>query len=623
MAFLDWLLGRQLATHEEEHHRIGPAAGIPILGLDALSSAAYGPEAALTLLLPLGTLGLVYALPIVAIICAILVIVYFSYRQTISAYPNGGGSYTVAKENLGPHLGLLAGAALAGDYILNVAVGISAGVGALVSAFPQLLPHTLGLCLGILALIALINLRGIKESGAAFMLPTYAFVAALSLVIIIGVVKSILAGGAPQAVEVPPAMPAAVEAASVWLLLKAFASGCTAMTGVEAVSNAVPIFRKPAIPLAQRTLTAIIVILIALLAGVAYLCRAYNIGATDPGADGYQSVLSMLIAAVVGRGVFYYVAMAAIVAVLALSANTSFADFPRLCRLMADDRYLPGSFAERGRRLVFSTGIIVLAVLSGALIVAFGGITDKLIPLFAIGAFLAFTLSQAGMVVHWKKLGGADARRSMLVNAAGAIATGASLIVVSISKFGEGAWLTVVVVPLLVVFFLRVNRHYRNVGIQVATIEPMEMPDRADPVVVLAAGSWTKMTLQGLKFALRLSDDIYVVQVKTETSTIEDLSDNWELLIANPARKNRIAQPKLIVLTSQFREFLSPFVGFVKELEIRYPDRDIAVVIPDLIMSHWYEGVLHNNRGTFLRMMLRSQCSDRVVVITTPFHLHE
>ena len=206
---------------------------------------------------------------------------------------------------------------------------------------------------------------------------------------------------------------------------------------------------------------------------------------------------------------------------------------------------------------------------------------------------------------------------------AGAIATGVTLVVVSVSKFAEGAWLTVVVVPLLVLFFLRVNRHYRNVGIQVATIEPMEMPDRVDPVVVLAAGSWTKMTLQGLKFALRLSDDIYVVQVKTETSTIEDLSDNWELLIANPARKNRIAQPKLIVLTSQYREFLSPFVGFVKGLEGKYPDRDIAVVIPDLIMSHWYEGVLHNNRGTFLRMMLRSQCSDRVVVITTPFHLHE
>jgi amino acid transporter len=623
MAVLDWLLGRRLATLEEEHQHIGPAAGIPVLGLDALSSAAYGPEAALTLLIPLGAAGLGAALPIIAIICAILAIVYFSYRQTIAAYPNGGGSYTVAKENLGPHLGLIAGAALAVDYILNVAVGISAGVGALVSAFPDLLPHTLALCLGILVFITLINLRGLKESGLAFMLPTYGFVATLGAVIVVGLVKAIAAGGSPEPVEAPPVVATAVDAASVWLLVKAFASGCTAMTGVEAVSNAVPIFRKPAIPLAQRTLTAIIALLIVLLLGVGYLCRAYGIAATDPGAAGYQSVLSMLIAAVAGRGAFYYVTMAAIVAVLALSANTSFADFPRLCRLLAEDRYLPGMFAERGRRLVFSVGIIVLAVLAGALLVAFGGITDKLIPLFAIGAFLAFTLSQAGMVAHWKKLAVPHRTRFMLINGAGAIATGATLVVVSVSKFGEGAWLTIVVVPLLFIFFLRVNRHYRIVGQQIATIEPMEMPDRADPVVVLAAGSWSKITQQGLKFALRLSDDIYVVQVKTETSTIEDLSDNWELLIANPARRNRIAQPKLVVLTSQYRQFLNPFLEFIRKLEVDHPDRDICVVIPDLIVSHWYEGVLHNNRGAFLRLILRAQCSDRVVVIHTPFHLHD
>jgi amino acid transporter len=622
MKVLDWLLGRRLSTAEAEHQCIGPATGIPVLGLDALSSAAYGPEAALTLLIPLGALGLGYALPIIVIICAILAIVYLSYRQTITAYANGGGSYTVAKENLGPRIGLVAGAALAVDYILNVAVGISAGVGALVSAAPALLPHTLALCLAILALITLVNLRGIKESGFAFMVPTYAFVATLAVVIIVGVVKAIAAGGSPTPVDAPPRIPTAVEALSVWLLLKAFASGCTAMTGVEAVSNAVPIFRKPTIPNAQRTLTAIIAILIVLLVGIGYLCRAYGISATPPGTDGYQSVLSMLIAAVFGRGAFYYVTMGAVVAVLALSANTSFADFPRLCRLLAEDRYLPGTFAERGRRLVFSTGILVLAALAAALLVGFGGITDNLIPLFAIGAFLAFTLSQAGMVVHWRKHSGPGARRSMLINGAGALATGATLVVVTVSKFDEGAWLTVVVVPLLVVFFLRVNRHYQAVGQQLATIEPMEMPERADPVVVLAAGSWSKMTLQGLKFALRLSDDIYVVQVKTETSTIEDLSDNWDLLIANPARKHRIAQPKLVVLISQYREFLIPFVEFVKGLEVKHPDRDIAVVVPDLIMTHWYEGLLHNNRGTFLRMMIRGQCSDRVVLISTPFHLH-
>jgi amino acid transporter len=623
MILLDWLLGRPLATLEEEHQHIGPGAGIPVLGLDALASAAYGPEAALTLLIPLGVGGLAYSLPIFAIICAILVLVYLSYRQTIAAYPGGGGSYTVAKENLGPHAGLVAGAALAIDYILNVAVGVSAGVGALVSAFPALLPHTLALCLAILALIAVVNLRGIRESGLAFMLPTYAFVGALGIVIAAGLIRSFAAGGAPEPVERPPAMPAAVQAAGAWLLLRAFASGCTAMTGVEAVSNAVPIFRRPAIPVAQRTLTAIIAILIALLAGIGYLCRAYGISATEPGTAGYQSVLSMLVAAVFGRGAFYYATIAAVVAVLVLSANTSFAGFPRVCRLLAEDRYLPGKFAERGRRLVFSTGILVLAALAGALLVVFGGITDRLIPLFAIGAFLAFTLSQAGMVAHWRRLGGPGARRSMLINAVGAIATGATLVVVAVSKFGEGAWLTVLVVPLLVGFFLRVNGHYRKVGRQVVTIAPMEMPDRVDPVVVLAAGSWTKMTQQGLKFALRLSDDIYVVQVKTETSPIEDLSDNWELLIANPARKNRITQPKLVILTSQYRQFLAPFIDFIKQLEVKHPDRDIAVVIPDLIMSHWYEGLLHNNRGAFLRMILRAQCSDRVVMISTPFHLHD
>jgi amino acid transporter len=620
VSVLDWILGRPISTHEEEHHAIGPAAGIPVLGLDALASAAYGPEAALTLLIPLGTIGIGYALPIIGVICAILVIVYFSYRQTIAAYPNGGGSYTVAKENLGTGPGLLAGAALAVDYILNVAVGISAGVGALVSAFPALLPHMLALCLTLLVLITIVNLRGVKESGLVFMVPTYAFVGTLVLVMTVGVIKAIGADGAPMPVVAPPAVPRAVEAAGAWLLLRAFASGCTAMTGVEAVSNAVPLFKKPRIGTAQRTLTAIIAILIALLLGLGYLCRAYGIAATPPGQHGYQSVLSMLVAAVAGRGPFYYVTMGSIVAVLALSANTSFADFPRLCRLLADDRYLPEIFAARGRRLVFTVGILVLAALSGTLLIAFGGITDRLIPLFAIGAFLAFTLSQAGMVWHWKRLGH---RRYMLINGAGTLATGATLLVVAVSKFDEGAWLTIVVVPLLVWFFARVNGHYRRVARQVLTIEPMEMPDREDPIVVLAAGSWTKMTQQGLKFALRLSDEIYVVQVKTETTPIEDLSDNWQLLIANPARKNRIAQPKLVILHSQYREFLNPFVEFVNKLETEHPDRDIAVVIPDLIMSHWYEGLLHNNRGEFLRITLRTQCSDRVVVINTPFHLQE
>jgi len=620
-SILDWLFGKRISTLREEQHQIGPLAGVPVLGLDALSSAAYGPEAALTLLLPLSALGLSYIVPLSAVIIAILLCVYFSYRQTIAAYPGGGGSYTVAKENLGPRFGLFGGAALALDYVLNVAVGISAGVGALVSAMPRLLPHTLGLCLAILAVLTIVNLRGIRESGLVFMFPTYGFVITLGAVVVMGVVQSVASGGHPEPVVPPPALPAPVQAVGAWILMRAFASGCTAMTGVEAVSNAVPIFREPTVLSAQRTLTAIVAILAALLGGIAYLAHAYGIGATEPGQVGYQSVLSMLVGAVVGRGVFYYLTIAAIVAVLAFSANTSFADFPRLCRILAVDQFLPGSFAVRGRRLVFSQGILLLAVLSGVLLIAFGGITDRLIPLFAIGAFLAFTLSQAGMVQHWRRVRDHQPVYALLINAVGALATGITLVVVAVSKFAEGAWVSVAVIPLLVLLFARINKHYRSVAAQIETIAPLEMPPPQPPIAVLAAGSWNKMTQHGLKFALRLSPDVYVVQVKTETDNTEDLSDNWELLIANPAHAAHIPQPKLVILPSNYRQFFKPFLDFVLKLSSDNPKRDIVVVIPDLVMNHWYESILHNNRGAFLRTILRVRCPSRVVVVNTPYHL--
>jgi amino acid transporter len=621
MALLDWLLGPHLSDREEHAHRIGLAAGVPVLGLDALSSAAYGPEAALTLLLPLGALGLHYIGPLSALIVGILLVVYVSYRQTIAAYPNGGGSYTVAKENLGTHAALIAGAALALDYVLNVAVGISAGVGALVSALPALLPHTLPLCLGILLLLTIVNLRGVRESGAAFMLPTYAFVATLGIIVVVGLAKAIASAGHPTPVTAPPAIAPAAQAVGAWVLLRAFAAGCTAMTGVEAVSNGVPLFRAPTVRNAQRTLTAIVVILVALLAGIAYLSRAYGIAATVPGQAGYQSVLSMLVGAVVGRGYFYYATMAAIVAVLALSANTSFADFPRLCRVLAEDRFLPGAFAVRGRRLVFTQGIVLLSLLAALLLIGFGGITDRLIPLFAVGAFLAFTLSQAGMVQHWRRLRGAPF--ALAVNAFGAVATGATLVVIAVSKFGEGAWVTAAVIPLLFVAFVRINRHYRSIARKIATIEPLEMPAAQRPIAVIAAGSWNKMMQHGLRFALRVADEIHIVQVKTERDSIGDLSDNWELLIGNPARARGITPPKLVVLTPDFRQFLQPFVDYVAKLEAEQADRDIVVVIPDLVMNHWYEGILHNNRGLFLRTLLRQRCSSRVYIVDTPYHLDE
>src|SRR5229473_4135715 len=341
MSILDALLGKPLASSEEAEQKIGVAAGVPVLGLDGLSSSAYGPEAALTILLPLGAGSLASIGPITAVILALLVLLYLSYRQTIAAYPGGGGSYTVARENLGESAGLLAAAALMIDYILVVAVGISAGVGALVSAVPRLQPHTLLLCVVILVIITLVNLRGVRETGLLFTVPTYLFVGCLLLAVALGVVKTLASGGHPVPVATLPRLPLIAAAPGLWLMLQAFASGCTAMTGVEAVSNGVKAFREPVVQTARRTLTIVIVILAILLAGIAYLVHAYGIAATTPGQSGYQSVLSLLLGAVAGRGVFYYVSIASILLVLALSANTAFADFPRLCRAIAQNNYLP------------------------------------------------------------------------------------------------------------------------------------------------------------------------------------------------------------------------------------------------------------------------------------------
>jgi amino acid transporter len=618
----DFLLGRRLASSEEDEQKIGPLTGVPVLGLDALSSAAYGPEAALTLLLPLGLAGLAHVLPISLVIIGLLLIVYFSYRQTIAAYPNGGGSYTVAKENLGQTAALLAGAALALDYILNVAVGISAGVGALVSAVPSLLPHTVGVCLAILGILTLVNLRGTRESGLTFLLPTYLFVTTLVIVVGIGIAKSIAAHGHPAAVVAVPPAPAPIEALSAWLILRAFASGCTAMTGVEAVSNGVPIFKQPTIPNAQRTLTLIIATLVVLLGGIAYLAGAYGICATEPGAAGYQSVLSMLTGAVVGRGIFYYVTMGAIVAVLALSANTSFADFPRLCRVLALDRFLPDTFATRGRRLVFSYGVVVLAIVSGALLVGFGGVTDRLIPLFAVGAFLAFTLSQAGMVAHWQKLGGPAKRHSQWINGAGALATGVTLVIVVISKFTEGAWLTVIVVPILVFMFSRINHHYRFVGSQVAETRPLDLRDTQPPMVVVPIQSWSKLTSRGLRFAMSLSSDVRALHILVEDQECA-LERVWESNVLKPTRDAGVEPPQLVVRKSSYRQFFAPLIAYVEQLRDANRDRDIVVVVPDLVVRRWYHALLHNNRGIILKGLLRIRGGTRVIVVNTPFYLSE
>jgi amino acid transporter len=621
MSFLDILLGKPLATWDERAEQIGTSAGIPIFGLDALSSAAYGPEAALTLLIPLGAAGVAYIVPVSASIIVLLTIVYFSYRQTIAAYPGGGGSYTVATENLGTFPGLLAAAALMIDYILVVAVGISAGVGALVSAVPSLQPHTLVLCVGILMIITLVNLRGLREAGIAFMVPTYLFVGTLLIAIVVGLFKTVMAGGHPAPVVAPPpvALPT-VAAASLWILLQVFSNGCTAMTGVEAVSNGVRAFREPTVRNAQRTLTVIIGLLIVMLAGIAYLIRAYGIAATDPGQPGYQSVLSMLVAAVAGRGWFYYITIGSVLIILSLSANTAFADFPRLCRAVAQQNFLPHSFGFRGRRLVYSYGIFALAILAAVLLILFQGVTDRLIPLFAIGAFLAFTLSQAGMVGHWMRVGGRGAMRSMLVNGLGAVATGTTLVVVLVAKFTAGAWVSALLIAGLVTTMLWVRRHYAQVARETRSSSPLDVSNLRPLVVVVPIQEWGKIAQRALQFALTLSPDVRAVHVATEDET-NALQQEWKRVAEEPVKKAGGTPPQLVTLPSPYRLILRPILDYVLEAEKTHPDRQIAVIVPELVEKHWYHYPLHNQRAELLKALLLLHGSQRIVLINVPWYI--
>ncbi|HKW31446.1 MAG TPA: APC family permease [Candidatus Acidoferrum sp.] len=620
MSLLDLLLGKPLASDQARAECIGTSAGIPIFGLDALSSAAYGPEAALTLLIPLGAAGIAYMVPISMSIIILLAIVYFSYRQTIAAYPGGGGSYTVARQNLGVTAGLLAAAALMIDYVLTVAVGISAGVGALVSAVPSLQSHTLPICLGILVLITLINLRGMRDTGVVFMAPTYLFVGTLLAAIIIGLFKTFLSGGHPIPVEPPPAISQAAALPGAWIILQAFASGCTAMTGVEAVSNGVKAFREPVVTMARRTLTIIIALLMVLLAGIAYLVRVYGISATDPGRAGYQSVLSILLAAVAGKGLFYYTAMASILIVLALSANTAFADFPRLCRAIAQNNYLPHSFATRGRRLVYTQGILVLSAVAGLLLIIFGGITDRLIPLYAVGAFLAFTLSQAGMVGHWRRVGGKGAARSILINGLGALATGITLLVVLVAKFAEGAWITVLLIPALLLAMGLVRRHYHSVFLEVRSPTPLEMDDVAPPLVILPVQGWNRVVKKALRFALKISPHIRAVHVDCGEGS-EILRDEWCRFVERPAMEAGVAAAELIVLPSPYRLILRPVVDYVLQAERENPHQQIAVLIPELVERHWHHYLFHNKRASVLKALLLLRGNQRIIVINVPWYL--
>jgi len=621
MSILDVLMGRPLANWEEQGEQIGPSAGIPIFGLDALSSAAYGPEAALTLLIPLGMLGVHYILPVVAAIVALLIIVYFSYCQTIEAYPHGGGSYTVASENLGAHAGLLAAAALMIDYVLTAAVGISAGVGALVSALPRLQPHSLGICLLILVLLSFVNIRGVRATGVAFLIPTYLFVGCLLIVIVLGIFHVVVTGGHPVPVMAVPHLPPATTMLTLWLLAKVFASGCTAMTGVEAVSNGVMAFREPTTANARRTLTIIIALLIVLLLGIAFMCRAYGIGATVPEGPAYQSVLSQLTTAVAGRGIFYYVTIGSILLVLSLSANTAFADFPRLTRAVASNDFLPHLFTLRGRRLLYSAGVYWLVFLTGGLLILFGGVTDRLIPLYAIGAFLAFTLSQSGMVMHWKRKRGPGWQWKMLVNAVGATATGLTLLVVLVAKFVAGAWVTALLIPALILLMSMVKLHYLRVNSQTEDDAPLDLKDFKPLFVIVPFDRWSRITEKGIRFALALSHDVHAVHI--DCGEHEEVNAAWQRNVVAPVQAAGLPVPDLVTLQSPYRVIILPLVEYVLKMEQEQRGRTIAVVVPELVVRHWWEYVMHNQRAQLLKLLLLVKGNQGIVVLNIPWYLQK
>jgi amino acid transporter len=623
MSLSDFIFGRPLASWESKKEELTVWTGVPVLGLDALASTGYGPEAALAILTVVGVAGLRYFPVIVILIVVKLATLYFSYRQTAEEYPNGGGAYNVTKDNFGTQVALWAAVALMLDYFLNVAVGISAGIGAVVSAVPSLQPHTLMLCLLVLLTLTLVNLRGVRESGLVFILPVFIFVVCLAIAIGTGLIRTWLTGGHPQPVIPPPPIPPPAASVSGWLLLTAFANGCTAMTGIEAVSNGVPLFRQPTIPNAHKTLTVIMLILSLFLLGLGYLCPAYQIGAMNEQQPGYQTILSQLVAAVAGRNVFYYVSLASIFIVLTYSAQTSFADFPRVCKFLAEDCFLPPAFARLGRRLVFSHGIVVLTLFSGLLLIVFGGITDKLIPLFAVGAFGAFLSSQAGMVKHWLRKRGPRYRTKLFYNALGAVTTAIVLVIIILAKFKEGAWITVIVAPALVLLLRRINQHDRKIAREVGQAIDLHPSEVKAPAVIIPIKRWDRVAERAVRFGLLLSNDITAIHVSTGQDDKGRLKELWREKVEKPAEVLHLAIPRLTIIDSPYRQICEPIIEFVNGIAKEKADRPVAVIIPEVVEPHWYEFLLHNLYGPTLEAELLIKGDERVIVINTPWHLRD
>ncbi len=605
------VIGRPLASEQAVHERLTKGRALAILASDALASVAYGTEATLVILVLGGAAGLATLMPITLAILALLLLVGISYRQTIPAYPGGGGSYIVARANLGTTPGLVAAAALMLDYVLNVAVSVSAGVLALVSAAPELARFTVPLCLTFLVLVALGNLRGVRESGTIFALPTYCFIVSILVLVAVGLVRVL--GGDPAATGTPrEALPAA-GSLGLFLILRAFANGCTALTGVEAISNGIPAFQQPQARNAATTLTWVVGLLGAMFLGVSFLAARYGI---VPRAG--ESVVSQVAEQVFGgRGLPYFLVQAATILILLLATNTSFADFPRLAAILARDGFAPRQFQFRGDRLTLTIGIVALTVAAGVLVIAFRGDTNALIPLFAIGAFMAFTLSQAGMVRHWLATPGAH-RRSLLINGAGAITTGLTTLIIAVSKFRDGAWLVLLLIPLIVVFFRVVGRHYTQAAREgtLATETPLA-PDAIRHTLIVPLAALNRVALQTLAYARSIAPAVTAVHVSDDRAAIAALRAEWERL---GATHPFLRDVELVLIESPYRALTGPLLAYIDEVDARDPDDTLTIVLPEFVPARWWEQPLHGQ--TALRLKAALLFRPGTVVTSVPYHLH-
>ncbi len=599
-----FLVGKPLPTEAERTERLTKIKALAVFSSDAISSSAYATEEILIVLVLAGTAGLTYALPVALAIALLLATVSFSYRQTVQAYPHGGGAYTVSKENLGTQAGLVAAAALLIDYVLTVAVSIAAGTAAITSAIPSLFPYRVEISLAFIALIMMINLRGIRESGTIFALPTYLFIFSLAGVIVLGMAR-LLAGGAPIQIARPD-VPMVVEPVTFLLLLQSFAAGSVAMTGVEAISNGVPAFKPPESKNAATTMTWMSSLLGLFFVGITWLANQFGIA---PNAT--ETVISQVGRTVLGEGVLYGVFQFATMLILMLAANTSFADFPRLSSILARDGFMPHQFGYRGVRLAFSNGIIYLAFLAGALIVIFGGSTHALIPLYAVGVFISFTLSQSGMVHHWWKSREPGWRKSMIVNGLGAVLTSIVLIVVGSVKFQNGAWMVLALIPIFVWMFNAINKHYRNVAEQLSlsqvTGNPFVPPRQ---IVVVPISDINMASLRALAFARSISDNPVVLHITYDVKEAEPIRQKW-------------AQwgdgTELVLLESPYRSFSEPLLAYIDALHRHDPDAYVTVVLPEFLPAHWWEHILHNQMALRIKGALLFR--RNTVVIDVPYLL--